>query len=452
MTDTTTLEPAKLEKLGIAELRRIAKLLDLEPRASADKTTLATMVAEGIEELPNGNLAADSLQAYVEEDPMIEIGETLIGRAPKIRIEDIHWRIDSKPSNVSGDKGRARYISYIDARTAADYLDEWVGPDRWETAYQEAELFGNSVLWCHLTLFFPDRTVRRSDVSTFKPGRGGTEEERAAIGTKGVVSDAFKRAAVSAGIGRNVYDLPEIWAECRVSSGKAYPTDNAMREIAATLRNLGYDADSVVTDAGNNDEEAQRSVEAAHPETPTNWTAWARRKIYENLDRDRDRAAEAYRVALDSLGLDALPDVDGHPDPFEIPDEETARKAVAAAMTSAIVDTLDELDSADRAAVVADLDAEGRTGRLVSEEVAHAANEYVAKKSAAFGAWVEWMPDDGEHRWTREARRATIVATKGDLTAATQIYSDVIDSNGWPEPLSQENAAAYIDVLKADLG
>ena len=41
---------------------------------------------------------------------------------------------------------------------------------------------------------------------------------------KGAISDSLKRAAVSFGIGRHLYDLPSIWVKCqsKESNGKFY--------------------------------------------------------------------------------------------------------------------------------------------------------------------------------------------------------------------------------------
>lgn len=175
---------------------------------------------------------------------------------PDVPIDQVLWRIDSKPTNVSNGRGRARYISYIDARVAAATLDEWVGADAWSTEYEEGTLFGHAVLWCHLTIRFPTGwTISRSDLSTFSEGRGADKADRIATGVKGVVSDAFKRAAATFGVARNVYRLPEVWADCRVTGdGKAYPTEEAYRQIVATLRRAGHEASGVSVDHGAPDD------------------------------------------------------------------------------------------------------------------------------------------------------------------------------------------------------
>lgn len=465
-----------LTKMTLDGLTELARRLgvDLEDRPES-KDAVAFRIVEAVNELRRRYEDARDRRVV----PSVAVEHTLVGSAPEIRLEDVRWRIDSKPTK--GQNPRARYISYIDARVAAAYLDEWVGPDSWEDHYEEGTLFGHPVLWCHLTIHFPGRSVTRSDVSSFKPGRGGDDTERTATGVKGVVSDALKRAAAKFGVGRNVYELPEVWAECRISNEKAYPTDNAKREITATLRRAGYaNVDDVVTDAGADDvvdvegtpqspDETPRAVAAAPAETPTNWTAWARRQIYDNVGRDRDLAAEKYRTALDTLGLSLLDAVDGHPDPDEIPNEATARKVVAVATTSAIVDRLPEDLAPPKPGAFGETPQteyghepgdpapwdppNGETpNRLISEATAHAANEYVETKSAALRGWVEFDPDSAAFRWSREARRATIVATKGDLAAATEIYTGVLEANDWSEPFDRDTAESYLSVLEAELG
>lgn len=474
MTDTK-LDPDRLAKLDVRTLRTIATTLRVEDVAKLDKAGISAAVAAALDELED-RLATfegippatfshvpaskDGLPAHVRGDfepPEIRVDR--LTTAPEIRLEDVRWRIDSDPVNVKGDRGRARYISYVDARVVGDYLDEWVGPDRWEVEYEEANLLGNPVLWCHLSIHFPDRTVVRSDLSTYKPGRGRSDGDKVATGMKGVVSDAFKRAAVQAGIGRNVYELPEVWASCvvrrRGDKMTAYPSDESTREILATLRRAGYETDvaptvDAGTETGEPDETETAETETAETEAP-NWTAWARKEIFFNLDRDRDRAAAAYRVALDTLGIEPRDDVDGHADPDEIPDEETARKVVAAATTTAIAENLPDDVGHDPGDPAPWDPPNGEVEtRILSEAVAHKANEIVETKTAALRGWVEF--GDASFRWSREARRATIVATKGDLAAATDIYSGILDANSWDDPLDRDDAVAYLGVLESELG
>lgn len=165
-------------------------------------------------------------------------------KAPDVPFEKILWRVDSEPYDRDGGHV-ARYVPYIDAREAANVLDDWVGPDRWECAYAEATLLGTGVLWANLTIDFPTgRSVTRRDVG-IKPG--GSDDN---VTIKGIVSDAFKRAAAAFGVGRNVYQLPVVWAKCDVDRrGKARPGKDAPKEIKKALSRLGIEMDVVVDQA-----------------------------------------------------------------------------------------------------------------------------------------------------------------------------------------------------------
>lgn len=83
-------------------------------------------------------------------------------------------------------------LSYIDARTVMERLDEVVGMGNWQsqvTVQCEKTL-------CALTLKINGEWVTKTD------GAGDTQIS----GEKGGVSDAFKRAAVLFGVGRYLYD------------------------------------------------------------------------------------------------------------------------------------------------------------------------------------------------------------------------------------------------------
>lgn len=154
-----------------------------------------------------------------------------VGPAPDVRLEEVIWRVDSKPFERDGSHV-ARYVPYLNAATVARLLDEWVGPDGWSDEYETGTLNGREVLWCHLTV----RGTTKSDVGV---SPGGASE----LADKGLVSDAFKRAgSLKWGAGRNVYTLPTLWAPCRVTrDGKARPAPDVETELVAQLRSRGYD-------------------------------------------------------------------------------------------------------------------------------------------------------------------------------------------------------------------
>ena len=90
-------------------------------------------------------------------------------------------------------KGKSGALSYVTARYVMERLDDAVGPFGWTDSYREVE--GGVVGTISLTL---DGAVwvPKSDVGT--PSN--------IEGVKGRYSDAFKRAAVKWGIGRDLYE------------------------------------------------------------------------------------------------------------------------------------------------------------------------------------------------------------------------------------------------------
>lgn len=104
-------------------------------------------------------------------------------------------------------------LLYKTARTDMDILDETYGPGEWECAYMEIK----GTLYCAITV----HGVTKSDC--------GTESNQEA--EKGEASDAFKRAGVRWGIGRELYTAPFVWIreadfETKIVKGKRVPKDS----------------------------------------------------------------------------------------------------------------------------------------------------------------------------------------------------------------------------------
>lgn len=128
-------------------------------------------------------------------------------------------------------------LLYKDARVDQKILDEAFGMYGWERTHQSIE--GN--LYCTVRIWDSEKSqwIEKQDVGT----TSYTEKE------KGQASDAFKRACVNVGIGRELYTAPFIW----ISSSKVniqkrdnrYTTSerfqvreisyNEIREIAAIV-------------------------------------------------------------------------------------------------------------------------------------------------------------------------------------------------------------------------
>lgn len=111
--------------------------------------------------------------------------------------EKIHWRAQSVTK--AGDKAMA--LAYLDARDVMDRLDDVFGAQNWQTEHIDC---GGGKLACRIGLKIDNEWVWKSD------GAGSTDIEA----EKGAFSTSFKRAAVAWGIGRYLYDMPQVWAPC----------------------------------------------------------------------------------------------------------------------------------------------------------------------------------------------------------------------------------------------
>lgn len=100
------------------------------------------------------------------------------------------WRVQNSKNGKY-----AIVVPYIDARAVQSRLDEVIGPENWGNTY-EAESGTASI-----SIRINGEWICKSDV--------GVESNQDA--TKGKASDAFKRAAVLWGIGRDLYDIGAKW-------------------------------------------------------------------------------------------------------------------------------------------------------------------------------------------------------------------------------------------------
>jgi len=107
------------------------------------------------------------------------------------RESEVKWRVGREMS-----WGDTMVLAYVDVNTVRDRLNEVMGCD-WQCKHIT---FGTKNV-CHLGLKLNGEWVWRSD------GAGDTKFE----GEKGGLSDALKRAAVSFGVGRHLYDLGDVF-------------------------------------------------------------------------------------------------------------------------------------------------------------------------------------------------------------------------------------------------
>jgi hypothetical protein len=124
-------------------------------------------------------------------------------------------RLPLKISEVEFRQGRTfgnkiSYLAYKDARVDQSRLDAVVGPGYWQRKHEVID--GN--LYCSVGIYNPEikEWVWVQDVGTpsnFEP-------------EKGAASDAFKRACFNLGIGRELYDYPNIVIELKKGEDPKY--------------------------------------------------------------------------------------------------------------------------------------------------------------------------------------------------------------------------------------
>lgn len=123
------------------------------------------------------------------------------------------------PQSISQSNSSAIAAWYIDARAAAERLDDVVGPGNWE--FRIKNIDGISAAECiHGTLSI---RVSHSDgtfewVSKEDVGYRNAKSDEEPI--KSAVSDALKRCGAQWGIGRYIYRIPLKWFKCEIENGK----------------------------------------------------------------------------------------------------------------------------------------------------------------------------------------------------------------------------------------
>ena len=124
-------------------------------------------------------------------------------------------------------KGTATLLLYQDARCGMDILDETLGSERWQKEYYEVK--GN--VYCKVGIKTDSgEWIWKSDC--------GIESNVDA--QKGEASDAFKRAVVNFGIGRELYSAPRIKIRC--------PDDyyyNEKLTMTFSVKEITYEANKI---------------------------------------------------------------------------------------------------------------------------------------------------------------------------------------------------------------
>lgn len=136
-----------------------------------------------------------------------------------LTVEEIDFRIQSINKG-----GYATILAYKDARADMKRLDEVFGVEYWQKKYEVV----NGNLFCSVGIYNKEinEWIWKEDVGT----------ESMAEKEKGQASDAFKRACFNLGIGRELYDYPQIQVklnanEFKVEGGRVKQTwDLKLRE------------------------------------------------------------------------------------------------------------------------------------------------------------------------------------------------------------------------------
>lgn len=110
--------------------------------------------------------------------------------------EEIDWKVQR--SGIKGSDPWAMVVPFVDARAIMKRLDEIAGPENWQTKLVPTS---NGML-CELSLRIEGEWVSKmdgSDETDYEPFKGG-------------ISKALVRAAVHWGIGRELYNRPNVFA------------------------------------------------------------------------------------------------------------------------------------------------------------------------------------------------------------------------------------------------
>lgn len=140
----------------------------------------------------------------------------------------ISWRVGS----TTTDKKSGLALAYIDARDVMERLDEVCGPENWQCKYSHAN--GKTV--CDIGIAI--RSIATLEWIWKADGAGDSDVEA----EKGALSDAFKRAAVRWGIGRDLYSdkFKKIWVEIE-PMGKSFKIKDSEKPRLAKIAAGGAD-------------------------------------------------------------------------------------------------------------------------------------------------------------------------------------------------------------------
>lgn len=164
------------------------------------------------------------------------MAETAAQKKAKAIVEKLNAPTPKDAIKTRPGKGKSGALRYVDARFVMERLDEAVGPFGWTDSYRETD--GGTVCTISITLD-GEVWVPKSDVGT--PSN--------IEGVKGRFSDAFKRAAVKWGIGRDLYE--DETEEPKATSTKRKSGKSKSGDAADTSGNSSSPKDSPDESSGD---------------------------------------------------------------------------------------------------------------------------------------------------------------------------------------------------------
>lgn len=187
----------------------------------------------------------------------------------KLNFRTLHAdEIECRVGSVSEGKG-CSLLMYKNARVDMTLLDEVVGPENWQRSHEVI----NDNLFCKVSVRSENgEWVSKQDVGT----ESNTEKE------KGQASDAFKRACVNWGIGRELYTSPFVWVTLRADEWKAGYNGKKQPKTRFYVSAIEYDEQRRVSYLSVVDDKGVQRYTFGHSRT---------------LDKERQKAIEAIKNA-----------------------------------------------------------------------------------------------------------------------------------------------------------
>lgn len=157
----------------------------------------------------------------------------------------ISWRVGS----TSQDKSKGLALAYLDARDVMDRFDLVCGPAGWQCRY--SHVGATSV--CEIGVRIEEGWIWKAD------GAGATDVEA----EKGMLSDAFKRAAVRWGVGRYLYGLHSPWVALEPAGRSFRIKDSEYAKLRHLLTSHGAPKNAATAKRDKDFEFFKEKIEAA---------------------------------------------------------------------------------------------------------------------------------------------------------------------------------------------